>query len=95
MTNKPGQTSQRTKKLRGFCVSLPVLVGESQETPVFEPACSERDIVVTMTVWCYVHSWVHMCVHLSEFARTTTRTIVEGFQNNLTQFFSITCRCAT
>ena len=33
-------------------------------------------------------------VRASEFVRTITSTNVDGFQNNLTQLFSITCRCA-
>ena len=34
------------------------------------------------------------CVHADMFVRTITSTIVAGFQNNLTQLFSITRRCA-
>ena len=56
-----------------------------------EPALGEQDIVVTMTVWCMC---VHWCIHPSEFVQTVTSTIVDGFQKNLAQFFSITCRCA-
>ena len=55
-------------------------------------ACSEQDIVVTIIVRC-------MCVHLSiririsNFVQAITFTIVDAFQNNFTQLFSITCRC--
>ena len=52
-----------------------------------EPACGELDIVLTMTGQC-------MCMRPSEFVWTITYTIMDGFQNNLTQLFSITCRCA-
>ena len=57
-----------------------------------ESACGERYIVVTMTVRCMC---VRQCVRPSEIVRTITSTIVVGFQNNLTQLFSITCICAT
>ena len=36
---------------------------------------------------------MHRCVSVSEFVRTISSTIVVGFQSNLTQLFSITCRC--
>ena len=55
-------------------------------------ACHEQDMAVTMTVG--VCACVLVCVLASEFVRTITYTIVDGFQNNLTQLSSITCRCA-
>ena len=44
-----------------------------------EPSCDERDIVVTMSVWC-------MCVFVrpSKFVWTITSAIEDGFKNNLT-----------
>ena len=44
----------------------------------------------------YVHPCVcvSVCIHPPEFVWTITSTIVDGFQNNLTQLLSITCRCA-
>ena len=44
----------------------------------------------------YNKSLVYVCasIRLSEFVWTITSTIVDGFQNILTQVFSITCRCA-
>ena len=35
-----------------------------------------------------------MCMHQSDFVRTVTSTVVDGFQNKLPQLFSIICRCA-
>ena len=46
-----------------------------------EPACGERDIVVTMTVWCM---FMCPCVHAFELVGTITFTVVDGFQKNLT-----------
>ena len=54
---------------------------------IVEPACVEQDIVVTITV-C-----VCACIRLSEFVWNITFSIVDGFQNNLTQLFSMACRC--
>ena len=64
-----------------------------------KPACGERDKVVTKTVRCMgvrpcVRSCVRPSVRSSEFVRTITSTTVDGFQNNLTQLFFITCRYA-
>ena len=59
-----------------------------------EPACSELDIVVTMTVQCMCVCPVCACVCPSEIARTITSTIVDGFEKKLTQLFSLMCRCA-
>ena len=56
-----------------------------------------QDIVVTTTVQC-VCVCVCVCVCLyaspSEFVQTITSTVVDGFQNNLTQLFCIMSRCA-
>ena len=55
-----------------------------------EPACNERDVVVTMTVPCMcVNACMHASVHLY-LSEPMTSTIVDGFQNNVTQLFSIT-----
>ena len=45
---------------------------------------------------CHNDSSVYLgvCILLSEFVQTITSTIEDGFRNNLTQLFSITCRCA-
>ena len=62
---------------------------------VVEPACGERDIVVTVTVWCTcLRPCIRACMCLSEFVRTIISTIKDGFQNNLTILFSIKFRCA-
>ena len=53
--------------------------------------CCDQDLVVAITVW---YMCMCLCVHVSKFVRTITSTTVDGFQNNLTQLFSITCRCA-
>ena len=37
--------------------------------------------------------YVSACISLFELVQTITSTIVDGFQINVTQFFSITCRC--
>ena len=66
---------------RGICVSPTHLV-------FVEPACGKQDIVVTFEFG------VCACVCPSEIVPTITSTIVDGFQNYLTQLFSITCRCA-
>ena len=47
----------------------------------------ELDIVVTVTIGC-------MCVCAYDFVQTLTFKIVDGFQNDLTPSFLITCRCA-
>ena len=52
-----------------------------------ELACSERDIVVI------VYS-VRPSICPSKFVRPITSTVVDGFQNNLTQLFFIMFRCA-
>ena len=52
-----------------------------------QPACSERDVIVTTSVQG-VFACVHCAgVHPSGFAGTITFTFVHGFQNNLTQLF--------
>ena len=48
--------------------------------------CSERDIVVTASVWC---TCVRACMHPSRFIRAITCTFLHGFQNNLAQLFSM------
>ena len=54
-----------------------------------EHAFGEWDIVVTMTVRCMcMYPSIPVCQDFS------TSTVIERFQNNLTQIFSITCRCA-
>ena len=52
--------------------------------PCFEPACGERDILVTMTARCMC---VRGCVRICP-----DHKIVDGFLNNLTQMI-FTCRC--
>ena len=47
-----------------------------------EHTFTKRDKVVTMTVCCMC---VHASVHLSEFVWSISSTIVDRFQNNLTQ----------
>ena len=51
-------------------------------------------LVVSETKLLQSQFGVCMCFHLSEFVQTVTSTIVDGFQNNLTELFSITCRRA-
>ena len=60
-----------------------------KQTHVFvKPTCGEQDIVVTTTVQC-------MCVCPSvQICENHNSTVVDGFQNNLRQVFSNTCRCA-
>ena len=54
-----------------------------------KPTCSEQYIVVTTAVRCMcMRPRVCVCVRPSEFVQTITSTIFDGFQNNLTQFFS-------
>ena len=48
-----------------------------------QPACSEQDIVIIMTIWCMC---MPGCASESKFVPTQASTIVDGFQNNLTQF---------
>ena len=48
-------------------------------SPIFvELACDEQDIVVTMTM-VYVRAFDHACFCPSEFVRTITSTVVDGF----------------
>ena len=55
----------------------------------------EQDIIVTITVQCMcISSFMHPSVCLSELVGAITTT-TDGFQNNLTQLFSIMYRCAT
>ena len=66
---------------------------------VIESTCSERDIVVTISVqWMCVRPCVHLfvcaSVLISDFVQTVTSTIVDVFKNDLTQLSAITCRCA-
>ena len=42
----------------------------------------------------YVNASVRASVRPSDFVRTIISAIVDGFQNDLTQLFSITCKCA-
>ena len=76
--------------LQGICLN-----------PLFvELACGERGIVVTIQFsvcaceCVFMHALMGVCLCPSKFVWTITSTIVDGFQNNLTQLFSITCRCA-
>ena len=58
---------------------------------IVEPACGERDIVVTTSVLCMCvvrasvvrASVVRASVRPSEIVRAITRTFMHGFQNNL------------
>ena len=81
----------------GVKISAPALISLSSSPIIFvESACGERDVVVTMTVWCvWVCACVCACVNLSvRICRTITSTIVDGFQNTMTYLFSIMCRYA-
>ena len=55
-------------------------------------AVSERHDCYNSSV--YVCAWVCVCVHPSKFVWTITSTIVNWYQNDLTQLFSIMCGCA-
>ena len=57
-----------------------------------KPAYGDRDIVVTVTVWC--KCVVSTYVHLSELVQVMTSAVVDEFQNDLTPLLSITCRYA-
>ena len=73
--------------------SLKFCVSKLQVQTIFvKPTCGERDIVVTTTFRVYAS--VVVCGCCSEFVWTKTSTSVYGFQNNLTQLFSIMYRCA-
>ena len=54
---------------------------------IVEPACGERDTVVTISVRCIC---VRACMHVlsSRIVRDITCTFVHGFQNNLAQLLS-------
>ena len=46
-------------------------------------------------MYVHVSAWSLLAsAHPSVFVRTITSTTVDEFQNNLTQLFSIKCRCA-
>ena len=62
---------------------------------IAEPTCGERYIGFTMTVrFMCVRQCVGACVRPSvRILRTINSTIVDGFQDNLTQLFSVTSRC--
>ena len=70
--NQPVWQSVCVQNIRNF-------VSQTRHTGFVEAACVERDIVVTTTVRCI---YMRQCVHPSEFVRTITSTIVEGFQGN-------------
>ena len=60
-----------------------------------DPACTERDIVVTATLRCiHVSAFVHGCVHpsvrLSGFVQTITTIFMDRFQSSLAHLFSLT-----
>ena len=57
-------------------------------SPFFvKPACDERDIVVTISVWCMCVCCACMC--LSGFVQAITSTFMDEFQNNLPQLLSL------
>ena len=47
------------------------------------PSCGERDIVVTISVWCMCVR--RACMHQYGLVRAITCTFMHGFQNNLAQ----------
>ena len=59
-----------------------------------EPACGERDIVVTFSVHCMCMPCVCVCVcvyagmFLSRFVQAITSAFMHDFQNYLAQLFS-------
>ena len=61
-----------------------------------EPTCGERDIVVTMRVLCMcLCACLCACMHPSVWICPDHNLYYCGWiQNDLTQLFSITCRCA-
>ena len=58
-----------------------------------EPACCERDIVVTISVR-YMCILQCACIRPSIFVWAITSTFMHGFQNNLLQLFSLRSRSA-
>ena len=52
-----------------------------------EPACDERDVIVTISIRCICVRWA--CVRPSEFVRAITSTFMHGFQKYLGQLFSL------
>ena len=52
-----------------------------------ESTCSERDIVVTTSVWCICVCCG--CMRPSRFVWAITCTFMYGFQNNMAQLLSL------
>ena len=63
------------------------VIGLKEQTIFVEPACGERDKVVTILVRC-------MCVCPSRFVPAITLTFMHEFQNDLAQLFSLRSRNA-
>ena len=62
-----------------------------------EPACGERDTVVTVSFWCICMCYVyiaHACLHPSLFILAITSTFMHEYQNDLAQSFSLRRRSA-
>ena len=89
-TGKKTSYSGSVIKVLSTSESIGLKTNEKQVIIFVEPACSERDIVGIMIVRALVRVSTSPC----KFVRNVTSTIMDGFQNNLMQLFSITCRCA-